>query len=54
MLPGELIFPDDYVEIMDSGPVDETFMEELAKLTPEEREYLTHILSDRRARRAGA
>jgi len=53
MFPGELTFPDDYVEIMDSGSVDDTFMEELAKLTPEQREYLTDILSDRRARRAG-
>jgi hypothetical protein len=35
MFPGELTFPDDYVEIMDSGSVDETFMDELAKLTPQ-------------------
>jgi len=50
----ELQFPEDYVRIMEAGAVDEAFLEALGKLSPDQREYLTLILSDRRARRMGA
>jgi len=52
-VPGDeqLQFPEDYVEIMEAGPVAEAFVDALGKLSPEQREYLTLILSDREARR---
>jgi hypothetical protein len=50
----ELSFPEDYLKIMESGPIDEAFIEALANLSPDQRDYLAHILSDRRARRMGA
>ena len=48
----QLQFPDDYLDVMEAGPVDEVFVEALGRLTTKQREYLTQILSDRLARRA--
>ena len=46
-----LAYPEDYLEIMETNRIDDVFLEALARLTREEREFLADAMADRAERR---